>query len=65
MVIFKSGKWMTHDYNGKQDVERYVFNTNIIIARGQEQGDPEARNQLEEDKQLPGVQQPQQWDSDY
>ena len=65
MVIFKSGKWMTHDYNGKEDSERYVFNTNILIAQGQQQGDPEAKNQLEEQEQLPGVQQAQQWDSDY
>ena len=66
MVICKSGKWMTQDYNGKEGVERYMFNTNIIISKGQEQGDPEAQNQMpEQQQQLPGEQAPPQWDSDY
>ena len=72
MVIFKGGKWITHDYTGKEDSERYLLNTNIIIPQrdegGQQQGGPGpqlGQQQMPDSdsnlEQLP----PQQWDSDY
>jgi len=81
MVIFKSGKWITHDYTGKEDTERYIFNTNIIVQQREDQqqgGEPGGegsmlgvqQNRIMGDVQLgadddAGPQSPQQWDSDY
>ena len=71
MVIFKSGKWMIHDYNGKEDSERYLFNTNIIVQQEQQggpPGGPEGQQPMIGQQQLPDSDnnpEPQQWDSDY
>jgi len=75
MVIYKGGKWITHDYTGKEDSERYVLNTNIIIPQrdegGQQQGGPGPQGQMLGQQQMPdsdsNLEQlpPQQWDSDY
>ena len=67
MVIFKGGKWVSHDYNGKEDCERYLFNTNIILQKEQ-QGGPEGQQPMMGQQQLPDSDnnpEPQQWDSDY
>ena len=74
MVIFKGGKWITHDYVPNEDSERYMFNTNIIVQQNQQQGGPQGDPGPEQQGQMLGTQQmpdsdsnpePQQWDSDY
>ena len=70
MVIFKGGKWVTHDYVPKEDSERYMFNTNIIVQQNQQQGGPgpEEQGQMLGQQAMPDSDsnpEPQQWDSDY
>jgi len=68
MVIFKAGRWMTHDYVVKEDSERYMFNTNIIVQQNQQQGGPEGQmmgTQKMPDSDAEQQSPPQQWDSDY
>ena len=70
MVIYKSGQWMTDDYNNKG--ERYTFATSISVFKDQEKGEmgeQPAQNQMRGEgqmmPQMPQGDQPQQWDSDY
>ena len=68
MVIFKSGKWVTDDYNGTG--ERYTFVTSLNVAKDQKQGTQEqdsAGNQSGQMQhgQMPPREEAQRWDSDY
>jgi len=73
MVIFKAGKWITHDYTGKEDSERYILNTNIIVQQQQQEqqqgGEPGGEGGMlgmQRNMDTDGeAQPPQQWDSDY
>ena len=66
MVIFKGGRWMTHDYVVKEDSERYMFNTNLIIRQNQQQ---DQQQQMIGEQKMPetdaSTEAPQQWDSEY
>ena len=78
MVIYKSGQWITDDYNNKG--ERYTFTTSIVVSKHQEKGElgadpsqnqytPSPSNFNDESLNEYTVnrppEEPQQWDSDY
>ena len=78
MVIYKSGQWITDDYNNKG--ERYTFTTSIVVSKHQQQGElggdptqnkytPSPSNfndeSLNEYTMNRPPEEPQQWDSDY